>query len=330
MNESPEKLPPYIEESMERELSHLSGILSKTELSEAQELVYDGWEAMNDNPSEAERYFRKALKLNPNLADAYNGLAAIAVEENNLKLAEEYYRQAYKKAVKELGTEDPKAFLWWGELPTRPYMRAREGLGVILMETKRYDEAIREFKELLKRNPKDNQGIRYLVAPTYLLKGDIKTAIKEFNWYRRHYPDDIPDPYYLLNWGLALFLNGEYKEPAIKFRMTIFSNPYLIPFILGKHPRRLPIWHSNNLMELEYAQDYSILYGELWEERETKDFLKFLWEDQEIQRDYTELKGLEDINKREHLLKLADKIEGRKPTREFFKRMKEWIDERNS
>lgn len=214
---------------------------------------------------------------------------------------------------------------WWGELETRPYMRARQGLGLLFLQTKRYDEAIGEFKELLGRNPNDNQGIRYLVAPAYLLKDDLQGALREFDWYKRHYSKDIPDPHFLLNWALALFMARQYKESAAKYRSTIFENPYLIPLILDEEPEVLPIWHSNNLMQLDYAYEYFDWYGQLWIGMEgAVHFVQFIWEDQEIQGDFeqwvelwTKLKGLRDVKKGFRLLTSPVRSRRRSSRRSF-------------
>jgi len=319
----------YLFNVMEKELSRMS----ESNITKAQDLTYDGWEALEVDLQEAEKLFKQALKLNPNLADAYNGLAAIDEEKGNLRSAEKYYRKAYEKAKLALGTEAAKAFSWWSELDTRPYMRARHGLGLVLSATGRFDEAISEFKELLRRNPNDNQGIRYLVAPTYLIGGKIEEALKEFKWYELHYKKDIPDPHYLLSWGLALYLDGQYESSAIKFRATVFSNPYLIPVILGGRPRILPIWHSNNLIEIDYAYDYLLVWGDSWKQRkDAYNFVRFVWEDDEIQRDFskwveywTQLKHIKDINKRSRLIDFSREIERARPTPEFFKRMNQFL-----
>jgi len=307
--------------------------MEDAEISQAQDLVYDGWEALVQDPRKAKKCFERAIKLDPDLADAYNGLAEVAISKGNLSAAEEYYRKAYEKAKAALGTEDKKAFTWWGELETRPYMRARLGLGMLYLETKRYDEAIGEFKELLGRNPNDNQGVRYLVAPTYLLKNELQGALGEFDWYKRHYSSESPDPHFLLSWALALFMAGQYEQAAGKFRSTIFANPYLIPLLLDEEPEILPIWHSTNLRQLDYAYEYFDWYGKLWigNEKAVR-FLQFIWEDQEIQGDYerwvelwTELKRLKDVNKRIPIIDLAHKIERKKLSAKFLRRLREFL-----
>jgi hypothetical protein len=58
-------------------------------------------------------------------------------------------RIALEKARAELGTDDPQAFTWWGELPSRPYMRARQTLGLVLWRQGRYRDASAEFQAML-------------------------------------------------------------------------------------------------------------------------------------------------------------------------------------
>lgn len=50
---------------------------------------------------------------------------------------------------------------FWGILETRPYMRALMGLAQTLVELGRVNEALAQFRELLRLNPNDNQGVRY-------------------------------------------------------------------------------------------------------------------------------------------------------------------------
>ncbi len=304
-------------------------------IAPAQELVYDGWEILDADLREAKKCFSRAITLDPDIADAYNGLAEVAMAKGDLVRAEKHYVTAYEKAKAALGTEDRKAFAWWGELDTRPYMRSRHGLGLLYLEVGRHDEAIALFEDLLRRNPNDNQGARYLVAPAYLMKGDLKGALKAFAWFDRHYAEDIPDPHFLMNWGLASFMAGHFEDAAMQLRKSLFANPYLVPLVLGRRPRKLGIWHSDNLMELDYAREYFPWYGELWSGQGTaRSFAEFIWEDAEIQADFrrwidlwTKLKGLEPSRTRTALVREADRIESKAPSLAFFSRLKIFVDQ---
>jgi tetratricopeptide (TPR) repeat protein len=215
-------------------------------------------------------------------------------------------------------------------------MRARQGLGLVLLAMGRYDEAIAEFKELLERNSNDNQGIRYLVAPIFLAQGQVKNALKEYQWYDNHYKNDIPDPHYLLSWGLALYLDRQYEKAAIKFRATLFANPYLVPVLLGKKPNMLPIWHSCNLTELDYALDYLKDWPMLWiNQTGACGFLNFIWEDSEMEGDRSEwvdywskLKKNDNISQRRRIIDLSEKLERKAPSPQFFKRLTQFLEQK--
>jgi lipoprotein NlpI len=58
--------------------------MAKKTKEKAQELVYDGWEALDsceppsaDTLKSAEELFSRALAIDPQLADAYNGLGSV-------------------------------------------------------------------------------------------------------------------------------------------------------------------------------------------------------------------------------------------------------------
>src|SRR4030042_2863298 len=79
-----EKVIHYLRQVMEKRYFEMSD----AEMSRAQDLVYDGWEAMAHDPREAKKCFEGAIKLDPDLADAYNGLAEVAIARGNFSAAE--------------------------------------------------------------------------------------------------------------------------------------------------------------------------------------------------------------------------------------------------
>lgn len=133
-------------------------------LERAQELIYNAFEARG---AEQVRLARKALEICPDCADAYVLLAA---HSTNLREALELYEQGVAAGERALGK---KAFQeyeghFWGFLETRPYMRARLGLAQCLWESGRRDEAVEHYEAMLRLNPNDNQGVRYVLAACLL------------------------------------------------------------------------------------------------------------------------------------------------------------------
>jgi len=57
-------------------------------------------------------------------------------------------------------------------------MRARAGLAQCLWELGKHKEAIEHYRDMLRLNPGDNQGIRYILAMCLIELGEIK-ALQE-------------------------------------------------------------------------------------------------------------------------------------------------------
>ena len=128
------------------------------------EILYDGWELLNDGYiPEAKKKFKEVLKKDPKYIDAINGLGCIALEQGKLTEAEKLYKKAYRLTIEEFEGKLPKK-IEWGELLNRPYLRAMHGLGLTLWGLDKKDEALEIFRMMLKLNPKDNQGIRFIIS----------------------------------------------------------------------------------------------------------------------------------------------------------------------
>lgn len=300
----PDYLPDGLRHQIQREVGRLPDEISLLETPQgtywhvpfgyreddafqsAQDLVYDGWDALWEGEVDrAAECFEEAVEPDDLLADAYNGLAEVAARRDDLETAEDHFRRAYELARETLGTEAPDAFHWWGQLETRPYMRAREGLAWMYWKTGRYDEAIDEYQALLRRNPSDNQGVRYVLAPLYQLAGDLDGALKAYDRYAKNYPDDWGDPHHTFCWGLALFQDGQRKEALRRWREAISQNVYVAPLLLDRALPNPDVWHGNNLATPDYAVTYVNLYGDLWEDAPAaRTALTYLWAHSEVQK----------------------------------------------
>ncbi|CAM5388857.1 MULTISPECIES: hypothetical protein [Sphingomonadales] len=138
-------------------------------VDDAQEMMYDAWEA-----SGAARVAlaRAALDISPLCADAYVLLAEEDARSQPDALA--LYRQGVEAGERALGNEfEELSGHFWGFLQTRPYMRARAGLAMTLWRTGEQQAAIDHYRAMLILNPNDNQGIRYLLASALLQRDDL-------------------------------------------------------------------------------------------------------------------------------------------------------------
>ncbi len=226
---------------------------------------------------EAGRYFFKSIEIDPTYADGYNHLANIAWRKEDWKQAEDLYQKALEFAEPEV-KDIPKGG-FWGILESRPYMRALHGLGLTAWKQSRLEDAIGIFKQMLKLNPNDNQGARYLMGPLYHQLGNLEEAAR---WYERN----GDDPHNLYNYGFALIQQNKLEKAARILVFAIFTNPYIAPMLLGDKLPKRDWWHGISWAEPEYAEDYMIEYSSWWEKEELPlVFLRAVWNSGEVQRD---------------------------------------------
>ena len=145
---------------MESFLGAISGRRADSATAKAQDMMYEAWEQTTSRSRIA--LARKALGISPLCADAYVLLAAEAAR--SVEEARDHYAKGVEAGELALGPHGLKKYAghFWGFLETRPYMRARAGLASALLKLGDVDGAIDHFRDMLRLNPNDNQGIRYM------------------------------------------------------------------------------------------------------------------------------------------------------------------------
>ncbi len=196
-------------------------------LDEAQSLIYEAW---NTEGPERAKLARRALELSRDCADAYIILAE--EEANSAQAAHDLYRDAVDAATRVLPPELFKnaAGNFWLMMETRPYMRARLGLAEALWDLHKQQEALGHLREMLRLNPSDNQGVRYLLIQWLLESGDDEELGQ---WLGRYADDDSPG----LRYAHALWLfrrAGPGKSANAQAAKAIRANPHVVDFLLGR------------------------------------------------------------------------------------------------
>jgi tetratricopeptide (TPR) repeat protein len=224
-------------------------------LEEAQELVYQAWETRNRR--QRERLVRQALEIYPDCADAY-----VLLAEDMAKTpqeASELYRKGVEAGERSLGPETfaEDAGSFWGLLETRPYMRARQGLARCLWSIGDLNAAVEHYREMLRLNPNDNQGVRYELLECLL---DMN-CLEEVEELLGRYEDEWSATW-LFTGALVSFLR-EGDSPASReaLEAALDENPYVAPYLLGqtKLPSRLPdyIGMGDRNEAIHYASTFS-------------------------------------------------------------------------
>lgn len=175
--QSPEEISRFLNEEFSE--VDLEKPASQTPLDQAQDLVDQAYEVVGRRKIQLAR---QAIALCPDCADAYVLLAERTADRAK---ACDLYRQAMAAAERALGPQvfDEAAGHFWSLIETRPYMRARLGLANCLREAGQVAQAAEHYRAMLQLNPGDNQGIRYILAPTlFELKRDaeLDALLKEF------------------------------------------------------------------------------------------------------------------------------------------------------
>lgn len=226
-----------LQRAMEEMLSNMGislGAETKTsdEVQEAQEIMYDAWE--ESSPAKRIAKAKKALKVSADCADAYVLLAQEAAKTKQEAL--QYFEQGVAAGERALGKDFLKenAGYFWGLVETRPYMRAREGLANMLWKVGRTEEAIAHFREMLRLNPGDNQGIRYLLLNLLITTNQDVAANKLI----REFKDDAMAEWSYSKALLAFRKEGDSAGSKKLLRAAIKDNPHVPALLTGK--KRLP------------------------------------------------------------------------------------------
>ena len=195
-----------------------------TALERAQELAYDAMEAQSRLQI---KRARQALAISPDCADAWGVLADAA---STPEAARERYELAVAAGVRAIGAERFAELTgeFWGHLDTRPYMRARLGLAQTLRSLGRDDEALTHYRELLRLNPNDNQGVRYLLVVALL---DLNRNA-EAQALLDQYPDDIQALWPYARLLVRFRMGGATARTRAALGDAVKTNPHVIKYLL--------------------------------------------------------------------------------------------------
>jgi tetratricopeptide (TPR) repeat protein len=229
-------------------------------LSRADEVLDPAWDTKRGDPIRTV-LARRALEISPLCADAYVVLAAEAEPGSDREI--DLWRSAVQSGQMALGEEYFKECEgeFWYILETRPYMRARLGLALALWQRGEKSEAIDHLCDLLRLNPNDNQGNRYILA-AYLVEtgrdSDASKLVKEFK----------EDNGAFFAWTRALLAYrslGDSAKSRQSLAKALKSNGLVPAYLVGerKPPTRMQDGYSHG--DENEAIFYSSDFGHGWQ-----------------------------------------------------------------
>lgn len=203
--------------------------------------------------------YRRALEIHPGHVDAHVHIGNFLTRMGLYNEARESYRAAVVTGRQQLGDIEPGNA--WLDIDTRPFMRALHGLGLVFEEQRAWSQALECYLELLKVDPDDHMGIRYIIGRIY---HELDDTVRAEECYK--YASDWPDGAWNLVW---LYLEqGEHSKAARAAVWALEANAHVPGVMLERrffsreHVTHCALYSYEQAVA--YCQDYHLF---LWQRR---------------------------------------------------------------
>jgi tetratricopeptide (TPR) repeat protein len=228
---------------------------------QAQEIAYRGWE--EKSASKRTKAAQKAIKISPDGVDPY---LLLAHDAPSWEEALDQELKALAAAERLIGSDPYTEYqdLFWGTTITRPYMRTRFAIGYNLWKQNKIEESLQHFQDLLKLNPGDNQGARYILT-AILLEKDERGAAQRLI---AQYSGDN-----LCHWSyvrVLLHFRRKGDTPACRdlLRQALISNPYVPYYLFEMITVESMELDTVEIGEHTEALEHYQIYSEAWRKTE--------------------------------------------------------------
>jgi len=231
---------------------------------DAQELLTNGWRLFEQRrPGAAEKEFRAALAVAPDLTDARVGIGMARLSAGNADGAKEELGAVLAagadkaEALRAAGTKDA-----FSQTEVQPYIRAAHALGCLAYDEERYEDAAKDLARVYDID-EGTVGIEArLIAAKSLMKlerGADAAALLE-PATKLEAGKGRAD----LGLALARFSAGSEAEATTALNVALDANPHYGKALLGRVRRRVENVAAAQPGSLEEALLYTQTYGDVW------------------------------------------------------------------
>lgn len=173
------------------------------------------------------KYANKVLEMDKDNVDAK--MIIINTEKDNIKKLDkinELLGETTKTMRKEGWFDEEYIGMFWGNVETRPYMRARYNKVTTLIKLGRLTESIKECEDLIRLCENDNMGIRYKLLSLYVALEKFDEA-KELS--RKYEEDETLSMLFPIS--VMYYKEGDYTEASKLIIKMNKENPSIIKLL---------------------------------------------------------------------------------------------------
>ncbi|OQY30910.1 MAG: hypothetical protein B6243_09375 [Anaerolineaceae bacterium 4572_5.2] len=262
-------LPSFNRRAMEGTMASFGTTFEDADDRQSQEIMYQAWE--EQNPAKRISLAYEALSISPNNADAW---VLLAEEEADTKArALNYYKNGVDAGKRALGPQYFAEYVgnFWGILETRPYMRARAGLANTLWSLGQTGEAAFHYRDMLRLNPGDNQGIRFSLLNLLLEIKNYDEA--EALLAQEEYSDSAMAEWLYTQALIEFYKNGDSPKANELLANAMQQNKHVLKYLTGG--KRIPNYLPDTL--IIGGENEAVLYASSYLNHWRKIFGALAW-----------------------------------------------------
>lgn len=238
---------------------------------------------------------RELITKYPGNLEYLNLLGTTAWAEDLRDDAAEYWESAYKLAMAAI-PPDFKGKIEWLETDNRSFLRCCYGHILGLTHFGQGKLALPIARKMLRWNPNDNQGVRFLVGDLQLLSGALNAALKT---YIKTAPENPVDWY---SAGLIAFRQHDFVKACTYLRRGIAGNPYVAEGLTGRSSLANHLyWHASNLNDIDFAIDFLNAPIPKWQDSDLeRDFVDWVFNSSHVLQERADLMALHEATTYSH------------------------------